>query len=113
VQLLVIVAAVLIFWRLVMRPARNQQRTMQQLQTELVVGDVVVNSAGVFGTVRALVEDRVRLEVAPGTVITVARQVVVRRAEEDLRPAPADARAIDETTGTAPTARTVENDESE
>jgi preprotein translocase subunit YajC len=113
VQLLVIVAAVLIFWRLVMRPARNQQRTMQQLQTELLVGDEVVISAGVFGTVRELEEDRVRLEVAPGTVITVARQVVVRRAEEDLRPAPADARAIDETTGTAPIARTVENDESE
>lgn len=113
VQLLVILAAVLIFWRLVMRPARTQQRTMHQLQTELVVGDEVVISAGVFGTVRELDEDRVRLEIAPGTVITVARQVVVRRAEEDLRPAAAEAYAGDETTGTAAPVRTVENDESE
>ena len=82
VQLLVIVVAMLAFWAIVMRPARVQQKRVQQLQSELKVGDEVVLSAGIFGTVRALNDGRVDIEVAPGTVITVARQVVVRRVDE-------------------------------
>ena len=82
VQLLVIVVAMIAFWAIVMRPARNQQKRVEQLQKELEVGQEVVLSAGIFGTIRALNEGRVELEVAPGTILTVARQVVVRRAEE-------------------------------
>ncbi len=78
-QLLVIVAAMIGFWAIVMRPARNQQKKVEQLQNELEVGQEVVLSAGIFGTIRALNEGRVEIEVAPGTVLTVARQVVVRR----------------------------------
>ena len=81
-QLLVIVAAMIGFWAIVMRPARNQQKRVEQLQNELEVGQEVVLSSGIFGTVRALTEGRVELEVAPGTVLTVARQVVVRRVSE-------------------------------
>jgi preprotein translocase subunit YajC len=87
-QLLVIVVAMLGFWAIVMRPARTQQRRVQQLQSELEVGQEVVLSAGIFGTVRALSEGKVELEVAPGTVLTVARQVVVRRVDELEEPAP-------------------------
>jgi preprotein translocase subunit YajC len=89
-QLLVIVAAMIGFWAIVMRPARNQQRRVEQLQSQLEVGQEVVLSSGIFGTIRALGEGRVELEVAPGTVVTVARQVVVRRVDE-LQP-PADAK---------------------
>jgi preprotein translocase subunit YajC len=81
-QLLVIVLALLGFWAIVMRPARVQQRQVAQLQGELEVGDEVIISAGIFGTVVAIDDDRVQLEIAPGTVVTVARQVVVRRATE-------------------------------
>jgi len=87
-QLLVIVVALVAFWAIVMRPARNQQRKVQQLQSELAVGQEVVLSAGIFGTIRSLDEARAQIEVAPGVVLTVARQVVVRRAEdlEDTAP---------------------------
>lgn len=81
-QLLVIVLALLGFWAIVMRPARVQQRQVAQLQSELAVGDEVIISAGVFGTVVELEGDRVRLEIAPGVVVTAARQVVVRRAPD-------------------------------
>ncbi|MEO7944231.1 MAG: preprotein translocase subunit YajC [Marmoricola sp.] len=90
-QLLVILVAMLGFWAIVMRPARTQQKRVQQLQNDLEVGQRVVLSAGIFGTVRALSEGRAEIEVAPGTVITVARQVVVRRADE-----------LEDASGTAP-----------
>jgi preprotein translocase subunit YajC len=92
-QLLVILAAMVAFWAIVMRPARNQQRKVQQLQHDLEVGQEVVLSAGIFGTIRSLTETRAEIEVAPGTVLTVARQVVVRRVddlEEPAGPAPTD-----------------------
>jgi preprotein translocase subunit YajC len=92
-QLLVIVIALLGFWAIVMRPARVQQRQVAQLQVELEVGDEVIISAGIFGTVVALEDDRVQLELAPGTVVTVARQVVVRRATEPVTHDHADDRA--------------------
>ena len=79
-QLLVIVLALLGFWAIVMRPARNQQRQVAQLQAELAVGDEVIISAGIFGTIVAIDDEKVSLEIAPGVVVTAARQVVVRRA---------------------------------
>ena len=81
-QLLVIVIALFGFWAIVMRPARVQQRRVAQLQAELAVGDEVIISAGIFGTVVSIDDDKVQLQIAPGTVVTAARQVVIRRAPE-------------------------------
>jgi preprotein translocase subunit YajC len=106
-QLLVILVAIVAFWAIVMRPARNQQRKVQQLQRDLEVGQRVVLSAGIFGTIRSLTDTRAEIEVAPGTVLTVARQVVVRRADEledsaetGTEPAPTDPSDTTGPTGT-------------
>ena len=113
VQLLVIVVAMIAFWAIVMRPARNQQKRVEQLQNELEVGQEVVLSAGIFGTIRALNEGRVELEVAPGTVLTVARQVVVRRvADIDGSAAPDRGRPSDTGPDTGP-GRTTSDDPGE
>ncbi len=101
VQLLVIVVAMIAFWAIVMRPARNQQKKVERLQNELEVGQEVVLSAGIFGTIRALNEGRVEIEVAPGTVLTVARQVVVRRVS-DLEGSAAPDRETPNDTGIEP-----------
>ena len=89
-QLLVILAAMVAFWAIVMRPARSQQKKVEQLQRGLEVGDEVVLSAGIFGTIRSLTDTRAEIEVSPGTVLTVARQVVVRRADQLGDPARPD-----------------------
>ena len=108
VQLLVLIAVLVVFWAIVMRPARRQQRTVAELQQELTVGDEVVISAGIFGTVRSIDEGKVDLEVAPGTVITVARQVVVRRAPDEQPEAHPEDHPADE-----PAAGTTAENESE
>ncbi|GAB3990038.1 preprotein translocase subunit YajC [Nocardioides marmoraquaticus] len=80
--LLFLFLALVVFWLLVMRPARNQQRKVQQVQASLEPGQEVVLSSGIFGTIRGLTEARAEVEIAPGTVVTVARQVIVRRSDE-------------------------------
>ncbi len=65
------------FW---MRSQRSRQRAAQAQQgREVEVGDEVTTNSGIIGRVHALHDDRVELEIAPGTVISVVRQAVGRR----------------------------------
>lgn len=92
-QFLVFLVALVGLGYVVTRPARRQQRSMAVLQSDIQIGDEVILSAGIFGTVRSIDDDRVGLEIAEGTVITVARQVVVRRvpdAVDEIEAAPAE-----------------------
>jgi preprotein translocase subunit YajC len=85
-QYLVILVALLGFWAIVIRPTRKRQRESQLLQAELEVGDRVLMSAGVFGTIKGLDADRVQIEIAPGTVIEAMRQVVIEKQEPVAEP---------------------------
>lgn len=87
--LVLILVMLVVFYLFLLRPQRTAQKQMRQLQESLQVGQEVILSAGIFGTVRGLDDARAQIEVAPGTVLTVARQVVVRRVEEPLE-GPAD-----------------------
>jgi preprotein translocase subunit YajC len=83
-QFLVFLVALVALGYIITRPARRQQRSMADFQAEIQIGDEVILSAGIFGTVRSVDDDRVGLEIAEGTVITVARQVVVRRVPDEV-----------------------------
>ena len=67
------------FWFIV-RPQRRRVAAHRAFVAALDVGDEVVTSGGLYGTVRALDEASVELEVAPSVVIKVARGAIVSRA---------------------------------
>ncbi len=71
-----IVAFVGVLWLLVALPQRRINRRHAAIVTGLEVGDRVMTAGGFHGVVRELAEDTVRLEIAPGTVITLARGAV-------------------------------------
>ncbi|MCZ4499754.1 MAG: yajC [Marmoricola sp.] len=83
IQFAVFLVALIGLWFLMTRSTRASQRRVVELQSTVEIGDEVILSAGIFGTVRAIDGDRIQLEIAEGTVITVARQVVVRRAPDE------------------------------
>ncbi|WP_183407702.1 preprotein translocase subunit YajC [Nocardioides marmoriginsengisoli] len=85
-QIVLYLVALVGLWFLLTRSTRASQRRVAALQAEIEIGDEVILSAGIFGTVRSLDGDKVQLEIAEGTVITVARQVVVRRAPDAEAP---------------------------
>ena len=76
VQFLPLVAIALLFWLLVVRPASRRQKAIAQQQAELQPGQQVMLTSGIFGTVETLLDDRVRLEIAPGIQIEVARAAI-------------------------------------
>jgi preprotein translocase subunit YajC len=63
-------------WLLLIRPAQRRQRQQQQMLSAVEVGDEIVTAGGLYGTVRALEEDELRLEIAPGIEVRVARRAV-------------------------------------
>jgi preprotein translocase subunit YajC len=76
--LLPLVAILALFWFLVIRPQQRRQKEVVALQNSIQVGQRVMMSSGVFGTVVSLTDDRARLEIAPGTQIEIARAAIAK-----------------------------------
>ena len=76
--LLPLVAILALFWFMVIRPQQRRQKAVASLQNSIQVGQRVMMSSGVFGTVTSIVDDRARLEIAPGTEIEIARAAIAK-----------------------------------
>ena len=71
-----LVAFVGILWLLVALPQRRINRRRAETVADLEVGDRVMTAGGFYGVVRELAEETVRVEIAPDTVVTLARGAV-------------------------------------
>ena len=85
----ILVIAVLfgVFYLLIIRPQRNRQRRAQQMQGEVTPGQRVRTTAGIYGTVTAVDDPDVELEIAPGVEIRIMRRAIMDILPED---SPAD-----------------------
>lgn len=84
VSLLPLVGIALLFWLLIIRPASRRQKELSRMQASLEVGDEVMLTSGVYGTLRELAGEHVRVEIADGVVIKVARGAVGSIADSGL-----------------------------
>ena len=73
------------FYFLLIRPQRNRQRAQQAVLASLEVGDEVMTSSGIFGTIIEIDEDEgvLTVEIAPGTRVRMLRQGIAQRFVED------------------------------
>ncbi|TDB38904.1 MAG: preprotein translocase subunit YajC [Actinobacteria bacterium] len=76
ISFVVLIAA---FYLLIIRPQMKRQKDQAALMASLALGDRVVTIGGIFGTIRTLDDDEVRLEIASDVVITVARSAIARK----------------------------------
>lgn len=84
----------LVFWFLIVRPQRRRQQELSKTQSSLEPGAEVMLGSGIFGTVVAMEDDNVRIDIAPGTTIKVARQAIVK-VVSGVEPAEPDAPAAE------------------
>ncbi|MBN1193448.1 MAG: preprotein translocase subunit YajC [Coriobacteriia bacterium] len=80
-QLLSLAVIAVAFYLLMIRPQQKRQKEHRALIDSLATGDRIVTVGGVYGTVRTLDDDRVGIEVAPGTVVEFDRAAVARKIE--------------------------------
>jgi preprotein translocase subunit YajC len=74
-----------IFYFLLIRPQQRRAKAQQALLRSVEVGDEIVSTAGVFGTVIEIddVDDIVTVEIAPGTRIRMVRAGIGRVVSDD------------------------------
>ncbi len=70
--LLMAVAFYLLLWR----PQQRRIALVRALQSQLEQGNDVLTTSGIYGTVVRLGDDDADLQIAPGTVIRVARGAI-------------------------------------
>ena len=71
----------LAFFLLIVLPQRRRTNAHRALLAALQVGDEVITIGGILGTIRELTDEKIELEVAPGVVITVARNAIAQMAQ--------------------------------
>lgn len=72
-----------VFMFLATRRQKREAKALQDLQSALAVGDVVMTTSGLHGTITDLREDTVDLEIAAGVVTTWNRLAVRQLVTED------------------------------
>jgi preprotein translocase subunit YajC len=67
--------------------SRRQKKAMQatiNLHDSLVVGDEIMTTAGLFGTITDVSDGKVGVELAPGVVVTMLKLAVKEKVSDDL-----------------------------
>jgi preprotein translocase subunit YajC len=91
VAILYFVVLAAAFFLLIVRPQRRRAAAHRELVQALEPGDDVITTGGIFGVIRAVDDETVDLEVAPGTTLHVARAAIAQRVPDDLADPDADA----------------------
>ena len=75
-------AIYLLLWR----PQQRRIAAVRRLQSEIQAGDEVLTTSGIYGRITRLGDADAELEIAPGTVIHVARGAIGQRIEPESVP---------------------------
>jgi preprotein translocase subunit YajC len=76
-QFLPLALIFLIFYFLLIRPARAKQKAMQTMLDALKSGDKVITSSGIHGTVVALQDDIVQVRIADNVKVDFSKSAIV------------------------------------
>lgn len=93
-----------LMWAFIIRPQQRKVKEHRAFVASLEVGDEVVTTSGVYGTITDLSTERARLLIAPGVEITIARLALAHRpvAETPVPDPDADTVPDDDDLGDAP-----------
>ena len=88
--LLILILLFGVMYAVMIRPQQKRAREHQQLISAVQVGDEVMTTAGIFGTVTAIEGDVISVEISPGVNMRVARAGIGRRLNQDVEEFEAD-----------------------
>lgn len=88
---------VVAFYMLILRPQKKRQQELQNTMNSLAPGTRIMTSSGLFGTVTAIGDKQLVMEISPGVELTVLKQAVSRVVGPGDEDAPAGYHADPET----------------
>jgi preprotein translocase subunit YajC len=78
-----ILLLLVLMWVMLIRPQRRRQVETQRMIDSVQVGSEIVTAGGLYGTVTELDDDEVRLEIADGIEVRVAKRAIAGVVNED------------------------------
>lgn len=84
-ELLVPLALLALMWVVLILPQQRRVRRHRAFVDALSIGDEVVTTSGMYGTVTELDGEQARLRIAPDVEITVARLAIGRPQSSEAR----------------------------
>jgi preprotein translocase subunit YajC len=69
-------------WLLFVVPSRRRRMSHAAMQDSIEPGDEIITAGGLHGTVKALEDSTLKLEIAPGVVTTLDRRAVAAVARD-------------------------------
>ena len=88
--LLILILIVVITPTFIMqRKQRRYLDTIRQLQENLIIGDVIITTAGLRATIRGITDTTVELETSPGVISTWEKHVVIKNLTQEKKAQPA------------------------
>jgi preprotein translocase subunit YajC len=81
-----ILALLALMWFMLIRPQRRRQQEAQRLLETISVGKEIVTAGGLYGTITAVDGDEVRLEIADGVEVRIAKRAVAGVVSENEEP---------------------------
>lgn len=77
VQLIPFALVLGIFYFVILLPMRKRQKKVQEFLSALKVGDKVVTSGGIYGSIAKIGDEAVQLQIAPNVRVDVSRAAIV------------------------------------
>ena len=77
VQLVPFALVLGIFYFVILLPMKRRQKKVQEFLAALKVGDRVVTTGGIFGSVTKLSDQAIQLQIAPNVRVDVSRAAIV------------------------------------
>jgi preprotein translocase subunit YajC len=91
IGLLILPLLAVVGYLVLVRPARNRQRTAMVREAEqrgqIAVGEEIITTSGLIGTIVSRTDDEVTLEIAPGVHARYVPAAIMRRRADDFEPA--------------------------
>jgi preprotein translocase subunit YajC len=81
---IVLVALFALMWLLMIRPQRQRTNAQLRMQDTLGTGDEIITAGGIHGTVKAIEDDVLDLEIAPGITVRLDRRAVAAVASAEV-----------------------------
>ena len=77
VQLIPFALVLAIFYFIILLPMKKRQKKVQEFLGGLKVGDRVITSGGIYGSIAKLGEDSVQLQIAPNVRVDISRAAII------------------------------------
>jgi preprotein translocase subunit YajC len=77
VQLVPFALVLAIFYFIILLPMKKRQKKVQEFLSGLKVGDRVITSGGIHGSITKITDQTLQLQVAPNVRLEVARHAIV------------------------------------